>query len=117
MDLERNKRIAEILGWTVVEDCYDGFHTRYVWKAPDGTLHRELPDFCGDDSAAVKYLLPWIRAAGTVEVMCFSLVQRVKCVLSDPNLGSIITYVERESVADALASCVEQVAEKEKSRE
>ena len=54
MDVERNERLARIMGWRQLDRAGD-----VCWVAPNGINHDGLPDLSGDDCAAVKYLLPF----------------------------------------------------------
>lgn len=63
-DTAHNERLALKVGW---EELYSTVEGVCFWKAPDGSAHAKLPDFCGDDCAAVKWLLPWLRGQLTGE--------------------------------------------------
>ena len=63
LDIKRNKQLARIIGWVEVTAATDPLFDvdRAHWNVPGGNNCYELPDFCGDDCAAVKWLLPFLR--------------------------------------------------------
>lgn len=60
LDIKRNERLAIQMGWELISNPTQVPYS-FFWRAPDGKLFDELPDFCGDDCAAVKWLLPSLR--------------------------------------------------------
>jgi len=50
---EKNRRVAELLGWTQEWNCCNFI----CWRSPDGTGEDEIPDYCNDHNAVHDILM------------------------------------------------------------
>ncbi len=67
-DTKQNERLARKMGWKRRKSIPRGLP---CWSAPNGVGYANLPDFCGDDCAAVKWLLPFLLKQDPLSSMDF----------------------------------------------